>query len=55
MLADVIGGLIMSDFGLVATAYIINNSSKLNLFWSIPVFLWGFLVLVSGFRTSSFN
>ena len=50
MITNLIIGLFLSSLGLVATAYIIPNCSKLNLIWSIPVFLLGFAVLTSCFR-----
>lgn len=54
MLANLIGGLVLANVGLILGMYIIVNDfqSKLHLLWLIPIFILGTLILGSSFRMS---
>ena len=55
MIANLIGGLIAADIGLIGIMNTIVNSdttSKLHLFWLIPLFIFGALVLGSSLRNT---
>jgi len=55
MIANLIGGLVVADIGLMGIMNIIVNSdttSKLHLLWSIPLFILGALVLGSSLRNT---
>lgn len=51
MIFALIAGLIVSMIGEIFTGYfLINVSNKLNLLWSIPLFILGFMVVMSCVR-----
>lgn len=55
MIANLIGGLIFVNVGIIGIMNIIVNSdttNKLHLFWLIPLFIGGTLVIGAGLRTT---
>lgn len=51
MICILIFGVIVSMIGEIGSGYIlINEVNKLNLIWSIPLFIIGFLMIMAGVR-----
>ncbi len=55
MIANLIGGMILANIGLIGLMNIIVNSdttNKLHLLWLIPLFIFGALIIGSSLRTT---